>query len=74
MSKNSRKGSAGAVLMFLPDAWIAEGNNSLKEIKLNGCMTSRQKFLPVSLADPKMMTQMMMTATVDWMFLCAALG
>lgn len=28
--------------MFLPDAWIPEGNNSLKEIKLNGCMTSRQ--------------------------------
>lgn len=58
MSKNSRAGSAGAVLMFLPDAWISEGNNSLREIKLNGCMNSRPKSLPVSLADPKMMTQL----------------
>lgn len=74
VSKNSRGGSAGAVLMFLPGAWISEGNNSLKEIKLNGCMTSRPKSLPVSLADSKMMTQMMMTATVDCMFLCTALG
>lgn len=46
MSKNGWGGEVEeTVSMFLPDNWISEGSNSLKEVKLNDCMTSREESL-----------------------------
>lgn len=45
MSKDGKGGCRGAVLMFLLDTLISEGSNSLRDVKLDGCMTSREKHL-----------------------------